>query len=134
MRPSERVLRMLHDRSSYLGERKTALAERYLQEGLEMDENPGIFFVDAPMGRRPAVIGCGLDVWEIVRAMRDNGSIEETADYLEIEPQLVHVAMRYYGSHREQIDEWIERLEAHSRKERGLWLKAQQGIASVADS
>lgn len=125
MRPSGRVLRMLDERSSYLGERKTALAERYLREGLDMDENPGIYFVDAPMGRRPAVMGCGLDVWEIVRAMRENGSIDETAEYLEIDPQLVNVAMRYYGSHREEIDQWIERFEARSRREQELWRMAQ---------
>jgi uncharacterized protein (DUF433 family) len=110
MRPAKRTLERLRERARLVGEKHTVLAERYLEEGLLMDEHPGIQFVDGPMGRRPAVIGTGLDVWEVVEVVKDNdGAIAEAAAYLEIDPRLVEVAVRYYGSNREEIDDWIAR-------------------------
>src|SRR5437867_3848633 len=107
MRPSVRTLERLRERARLLGEKHTVLAERYLEEGVLMDMHPGIHFVDAPMGRRPAVIGTGLDVWQIVEVARDNeGSIAETSAYLEIDPRMVETALRYYGANREEIDDW----------------------------
>lgn len=133
MRPTVHTLRLLEDRARYLGERKTALAERYVAEGLEMDEHPGIHFVEAPMGRRPAVMGCGLDVWEIVKVVRDNeDSVEDAAAYLEVDPELVHSALRYYGSNRREIDDWIRRVEEFNRREHEKWLRAQQGVAAAS--
>jgi uncharacterized protein (DUF433 family) len=72
----------LRRRSRLSGQPRTTLAERYLYEGLLMDEIQGIHFVDGPMGRRPAVLGTGLDVWEIVKAVKDSGSAREAAAYL----------------------------------------------------
>lgn len=75
-----------------------------------MDEHPGVHFVDGAMGRRAAVMGTGLDVWEIVEVAKENdGSIEEAAGYLEIDPRIVEIAVRYYGSNQEEIDGWIAR-------------------------
>jgi uncharacterized protein (DUF433 family) len=95
-----------------------------------MDEFPGVHFVDGALGRRPAVIGTGLDVWEIVKAVKDNdGSAEAAAAYLEIEPWLVALAVRYYGSNREQIDDWIARVHELSEREEAKWRAAQEAIA-----
>src|SRR5437660_10077467 len=111
MRPSAEILERLRERARLLGEKHTVLAERYLEEGVVMDEHPGIHFVDGPMGRRPAVMGTGLDVWEIIVVARDNqGSVEDTAAYLEIDPRLVEVAPRYYGANKSEIDDWINRV------------------------
>jgi hypothetical protein len=57
MRPPQSTLERLRQRARLSGQPHTTLAERYLYEGLLMDENPGIRFVDDPMGRRPALIG-----------------------------------------------------------------------------
>jgi uncharacterized protein (DUF433 family) len=78
-----------------------------------MDEHPDIHFINGAMGRRPAVFGIGLDVWEIVEVVTDNdGSIEEAASYLEVDACYVEAAVRYYGSNRKEIDDWI----AHARE------------------
>jgi uncharacterized protein (DUF433 family) len=96
-----------------------------------MDEFPGVHFVDGAMGRRPAIAGTGLDVWEIVKVIRDNdGSAEEAAAYLEIESRLVEVAVRYYGSNREEIDNWIARVHELSEREQAKWLAGREAIAS----
>jgi uncharacterized protein (DUF433 family) len=131
IRPLESTLERLRIRARLAGEQRTTLAERYLREGLLMDEFPGIHFVDGAMGRRPAIAGTGLDVWEIVKVIRDNdGSAQEAAAYLEIEPRLVEIAVHYYGSNRDEIDDWIARVHEFSEREQAKWLAGQEAIAS----
>lgn len=130
MRPAMATLERLRHRAQLSGEPRTALAERYLDEGLAMDEFPGIHFVDGPMGRRAAVIGTGLDVWEVVKAVKDGGSIEEAAAYLELEPRLVELAVRYYGSNREEIDDWLARVRELSEREEAKWRAAQDALTA----
>lgn len=73
-----------------------------------MDEHPLIRFTEGPAGRRAALVGRGLDVWEVIATVRDNdGSPSEAAAYLEIPVGLVDAAIVYYGAHRQEIDEWI---------------------------
>lgn len=131
MRPQESTLERLNVRARLSGQQRTALAERYLREGLLMDEFSGIHFVDGALGRRPALAGTGLDVWEIVKVVRDNnGSAAEAAAYLEIEPRLVQLAVGYYGSNREEIDDWIARVHDLSEREQAKWQAAQEAIAA----
>lgn len=107
------------------------LAEQYLTEGVLMDEHPGIHFVDGAMGRRPAVMGTGLDVWEIIAVARDNGgSVEETAAYLEIDPRLVEAATRYYGANRNEIDDWLGRVRDLNAGEEAKWRAAQDALSA----
>jgi uncharacterized protein (DUF433 family) len=131
IRPSSRTLERLRERARLLGQKHTVLAERYLAEGVLMDEHPGIHFVDGSMGRRPAVMGTGLDVWEIVEVAKDNdGSIEETAAYLEIDPRQVETAIRYYGSSQEEIDDWMARGRELNEREEARWRAAQAAIST----
>lgn len=96
-----------------------------------MDEHPGIYFVDGAMGRRAAVMGTGLDVWEIIAVARDNrGSVEETAAYLEIDPRLVARATRYYRSNRDEIDDWIARNRELNAAEEAKWRAAQDELSA----
>lgn len=126
MRPTRATLERLRRRARLSGQPRTTLAERYLAEGLLMDEVPGIYFVDGSLGRRPALIGTGLDVWEVVKVFKDSGSIQEAAAYLELEPRVVELAIRYYGSNREEIDDWIARVHELSELEEGKWRAAQE--------
>ena len=131
MRPTARTLERLRERARLLGQKHTVLAERYVAEGVLMDEHPGIHFVDGPMGRRPAVMGTGLDVWEIVVVARDNeGAVEETAAYLEIDPRLVQVATRFYGANQADIDEWISRVADLNAAEEAKWRAAQDALSA----
>jgi hypothetical protein len=61
----EKVLSRLERRSRELGEPKSRVAERLIDEGLRMEEFPGIVFRDGPTGRRASLLG-GPDVWEVV--------------------------------------------------------------------
>jgi hypothetical protein len=131
LRPSTRTLQRLRERARLLGQKHTVLAERYVTEGILMDDHPGIQFVDGPMGRRPAVIGTGLDVWEIVVVAKDNqGSVQDTAAYLEIDPRLVEVATRFYGANQAEIDEWIGRVADLNAAEEAKWRAAQDALSA----
>jgi hypothetical protein len=125
MRPRKTTLERLSRRARISGAPRTTLAERYLDEGLLMDEVPGVHFVDGALGRRPALMGSGLDVWEVVKVFKDSGSIERAAAYLEVEPRLVEIAVRYYASNREEIDAWIARVHELSELEEANWRAAQ---------
>ena len=48
----------------------------------------------------------GLDVWEVISVIRDNGGDERTAaEYLQIPLGLVQPAVAYYGAYHNEIDE-----------------------------
>jgi hypothetical protein len=52
----------------------SALATELLEEALRMRRAPGVVFVDGPTGRRAALAGTGLDVWEIAATWRAGGN------------------------------------------------------------
>src|SRR3989454_11737304 len=65
------TFRRLDRHAKRLGKPRANLVERYVAEGLRMDEHPGIVFVEGPAGRRPAVRR-GPDVWEVIATLHDN--------------------------------------------------------------
>lgn len=98
-----------------------------------MDEFPGIYFVDGALGRRPALLGTGLDVWEVVETVRNHdGSVAEAAAYLGIDPAIVERAVRYYGAHREEVDAWIARMHEIADEEERKWLDGQKALGAAA--
>jgi hypothetical protein len=117
LRPrSQRTLAKLEERARLIRVPKTALADRYVEEGLAMDAYPGIVFRDGPAGRRPAVVG-GPDVWEVVQVfMAEGRSTRPTSDTLRIRPGLVEAAIAYYADNREAIDDWIDANDAMMRE------------------
>jgi hypothetical protein len=55
------VVDRLERRGARLGLNKSRLAERYIDEGVRVDDHPGIVFRDGPIGRR-AGSAAGPDV------------------------------------------------------------------------
>jgi len=105
------------------------LAQRYVEEGLRMDEHPMIYFADGPAGRRARVHGTGADVWELIETVRDNdGDVAEAAACLEIPVGVVQAAVAYYGAYPSEVDERIEGNAAASAQAEALW---RAGAAAV---
>jgi len=104
---------------------KTALAERYVEEGLRMDAHPGIVFRDGPAGRR-AGLASGPDVWEVIMVFLDEGrSVEGTAENLELSVRLVNAAVGYYADFREEIDDRIESNRKAAEEAEAAWRRRQ---------
>ncbi|HEX2317958.1 MAG TPA: hypothetical protein VHJ18_03145 [Streptosporangiaceae bacterium] len=88
------------------------LAQRYVEEGLRMDEHPMIRFADGPAGRRARLLGTGKDVWEVIAVVKDNrGDAAEAARYLEMPVGLIQAAIAYYGAYTVEVDQQIEANE-----------------------
>jgi uncharacterized protein (DUF433 family) len=104
------------------------LAQRYVEEGLRMDEHPLVRFVDGPAGRRPSLVGTGLDVWEVIETVRDNGDAAAAAEYLGVPVGLVQAAISYYGAYRDDVDAWIEANQREAAEAHENWLAGQAAI------
>ena len=112
-----------------VGSNRNTVAERFLEEALRLVEHPGIVFRDGPAGRRPGLAASGLDVWEVVETVADNaGSVEDAAEYLEIAPRLVGIAMRYYAAYPDEIDAWIAADHELADRELALYERQRQRL------
>lgn len=94
-----------------------------VDEGLRMQECPGIFFADAPSGRRAGLVGSRLGIWEVIQCWKVLG--QNRAALQNALPHLtswqVDAALRYYARHPEEIDRAIADNERMAQDaERGL--------------
>ena len=113
---SAEVVDNLEAHSSRLGESKARLAERLIEEGLQVDQFPGIIFRSGPTGRRAGVAG-GPDVWEIVRDLKGavaegvRDPIEAVASATGLDRTRVELAAGYYAVYPAAVDERIQMEE-----------------------
>lgn len=109
---------------------QTALAERYIEEGIRHDEHPLIYFRDGEAGRRPALLGTRLDVADVVSTIKQNdNSVEDAAEYLEMPIEHIDACLSYYADYKGEIDAWIERSQTVAERERERWERRQQALA-----
>ncbi len=127
--PSE-LLEALQRAARESGASFTALAERYLDEGLRRELHPLIVFRAGAAGRRPALAGTRLDVSQVVETVRQCGnSTSEAAAYLSIPEPWVRACVRYYADYRDEVDGWAERMRAVSAREEDAWRREQAALA-----
>lgn len=112
------------------GETRSALTQRYIDEGLRMDRHPGIVFRSGPAGRRPGLAG-GPDVWEVVRVFRNveargDRAIAETATWLGLAATQVRIVMEYYADYPAEIDAWLAKVDAQAVEAEELFLRRQE--------
>lgn len=100
------------------GKTRSALMQRYIEEGLRMDRHPGIVFRPGPAGRRPALAG-GPDVWEVVSVVRNvevrgERAIAEAASWLGLAAAQVRIAVEYYADYPAEIDAWLAKVDSQA--------------------
>ncbi len=115
------------------GEAKARTAERLIDEGLRMEDHPGVVFRDGPAGRRAALAG-GPDVWEIIETVKGTGltgdqAIAATAEWGALTHAQVHAAVRYYADFRDEIDERIAFNSREADRQRAAWVRAREALA-----
>lgn len=130
-RLSKTTLALLDDAAERSGESRNALAERLLGEALRTAQHPLIRFRKGAAGpRRPALVGTRLYVHQVVSTARaHNGAIDETAEYLGLEPRLVRAALDYYADFRDEVDADLEAAQRVEEEERARWDRQQRALA-----
>ncbi len=129
VRLTEATIRRLGARARRVHLPPRTLAQRYVEEGLRMDEHPLIRFAEGPAGRRARLVGTGKDVWEVIAVVRDNGGDPaEAARYLEIPLGLVQAAVAYYGAYTDEIDQWIALNEQEAAEALAAWSAGQAAV------
>ncbi len=108
------------------------LAQRYIDEGLRHEDHPLVRFADGPSGRRAALVGTGLDVWEVIAGLResDGGNAQQAAASLEIPVGLVQAAIAYYGDYGEEIEAEIALNKAEWERGYAAWEAGSRALAS----
>lgn len=109
----------------------SGLAQRLVDEGLRVQEFPGILFRDGPSGRR-AGLAIGPDIWEIVAAVRDSeltgdACVEAVGADLSLTSGAMRIALAYYGAFSAEIDAEIAANEAAAEQALRSW-EAQQRL------
>jgi uncharacterized protein (DUF433 family) len=108
---------------------KTSVAEQYLEEAVRMADHPGIVFRDGAAGRRAALAGHRLDVWQVMETVRqEGGDVDAAASYLSISPGLVGAAVGYYADYRDEVEEWIDRNNAMAEEAEAAWRRRQAAL------
>jgi len=130
---SSRTLARLDLGARRRGEAKSRTAERLIDEGLRMEDHPGIVFRDGPTGRRAGLAG-GPDVWEVVKVLKEFGgdsdqAVASTAECGNLSRAQVNVALRYYGDFREEIDERIALNDEETARQYAAWQRTQAALA-----
>jgi hypothetical protein len=130
------VLDRLRERSESEGISKSRLAERYVDEGIRMDEHPGIEFRDGPAGRR-ASLQRGPDVWQVVMTMQEyerhgGDMIAAAAEHLDLSRSQIEAGARYYAAYPEDIDERINANTVGSAEAEAKWLREQAAAREAA--
>jgi len=103
--------------SRHPGLTASSVAARLVDEGLRMEEHPGVMFRDGPMGRRATLVG-GPDVWEVIRAVRSARSTEPAlaepalldlvADNTGVPLRLLRVAVDYWAAYPDEVDALVD--------------------------
>jgi len=108
------------------GTTRSSVAARYVDEGLRMEEHPGIVFRSGPAGRR-AVLLAGPDVWEVVREVRaarvaeprlkESALLAMVEDNTGVSRAQIDAALAYWAAYPDDVDAMIAHAEV---VERGL--------------
>ncbi len=119
------VVERLDRRGTRSGLNKSRLAERYIDEGMRMEDHPGIVFRDGPSGRRAGLAG-GPDIWEVIGALRSTGlrgdaALKAASEWSGLTIRQVRDAVGYYNDFPAEIDERLRRNDGEADAAEQRW-------------
>ena len=109
LRLSSELDRWVTDEARRTRRPKGTVVEALAEEALKARRFPGIAFRGDDWDRRAWMSGSALDVWEIVRAYQECGSVDELSSQGSLSERQVKVALAYYEHYPEEIDARLER-------------------------
>lgn len=109
MRLSPTVEALVTEEARRTHRSKGAVVEALAAEALKTRLFGGIAFRGIDWDRRAWVIGTALDVWEIVAALGDFGSVERMAADTDLPERQIRLAMAYHERFPPEIDDSIGR-------------------------
>jgi hypothetical protein len=120
----------LEAQSRRSGRSRSEVAKTLLEEGLRMERHPGIVFRSGPAGRRPGLAG-GPDVWEVVRVLLGvkadgEAAIKQASERTGLTQEQVRFALRYYAEYRDEINDWIRRVDDEAEAAEAVWRREQE--------
>jgi hypothetical protein len=104
MRLSKRMETLVDREAKRTGRSRGAIIEALAEEAMRMRLFPGIGFKGRDWDRRAWVMETALDVWQIVDAHRDIGSVESMAEDGSANERQIRLALDYYKMFPEEID------------------------------
>lgn len=137
MRMDDSTHEELLARADRVGTTASQLVNRYVKEGLRMDEHPGIAFITARDGRRTPVLASRprlkvIDVIGTWQAERKNEAA--TARYFQISDEDVEAVLRYYAAHQQEVDDDLrQHLDAQDNYKRVLEQRQERARRRVAN-
>lgn len=109
LRLSPEVEELVSEEARRTRRSRGAVVEALATEALKTRLFPGIAFRGVDWQRRAWVIGTALDVWEIVVAYEDFGSVDDMADQTDLSARQIRLALAYHERFPAEIDEMIAR-------------------------
>ncbi|MBV8194401.1 MAG: hypothetical protein JOY80_02615 [Candidatus Dormibacteraeota bacterium] len=107
---------------------KGAVVEALTEEAMRMRRFPGIGFRGDDAGRRPWVLGTGLDLWEICQMLDEFGSVEQLVADTQLSMAQARLAVAYRDAHPEEIAQAI----AENRRPLAEWRELYPFVATEA--
>lgn len=128
-RVPHRVRQALEDVAKDRGVNPLSFARTLLDEGLRRERHPGIVFRDGPAGRRAAIEGRRLDVWQVMETLwGSEGDIGDAAKYLGLRAEQVQAAVGYYSEFSDEVNSWIKRNREEAERLQERWKKEQAAL------
>lgn len=107
MRLSERLDALVSEEARRTRRSKGAIVAALAEEAMRTRMFPGIGFRGEDWDRRAWMMGTAHDVWQILDAYRDVGSVEAMVAEGTLSEQHVRLALAYYEQFPDEIDEAI---------------------------
>jgi len=116
----------LDRRAASRRETPSSLAVRLIDEGLRMDDHPGVTFHDSAAHGRVACVAGGPDVAEVIDVLtglhaQGEARVVETATWFGLHPSRVRAAMGYYAAFRDEVDRQIDLRRREAAELRGRY-------------
>jgi hypothetical protein len=84
---------------------KSAIVEALTEEAARMRRFPGIGFRGSDSHRRAWLVAAGMDVWELIEAYEDFGSVERMRAETEVAEASIRLGLAYQREYPDEISQ-----------------------------